>query len=75
MTWAGVLVIAGSVWAMRGMGMGRQDLILLIVGLVGLAVSLWSVAAVVLGAAVVAFRGRGAEALPAMELELSLIHI
>lgn len=69
MTRAGVLVAAGSAWAMRGLGMGRQDLILLIVGLVGLAVVVWSVLATVLGAAVVALRGRSVAPMPAMELE------
>ena len=68
-TWAGVLVAVGSAWAMRGLGMGRQDLILLIVGLVGLAVILWSVLAVMVGAAVVAWRGRSVATMHALELE------
>ena len=69
MTWAGVLVAVGSAWALRGMGMGRQDLILLNIGLVGLAVVSWSVCAVILGAIVVAWKGRAVAPLPALELE------
>jgi hypothetical protein len=69
LTWAGILVAAGSAWAMRGLGLGRQDLILLIVGLVGLAVVIWSTLATMLGAGVVAWRGRSVPPMPAMELE------
>lgn len=54
---------------MRGLGMGRQDLILLIVGLVGLTVVVWSVVATILGAAVVAWKGRSVPPMPPMELE------
>jgi hypothetical protein len=49
--------------------MGRQDLILLNIGLIGLAVVSWSVCAVVMGAAVVAWKGRAIAPLPALELE------
>lgn len=69
LTWAGVLVAGGSAWALRGMGMGRQDLILLNIGLIGLAVVSWSVCGVVVGAAVVAWKGREIAPLPALELE------
>ncbi len=69
MTRAGVLVAAGSAWAMRGLGMGRQDLIFLIVGLVGLVVVVWGVVATVLGAVVVASRGRSVVPMPPLELE------
>ena len=68
-TWAGLLVIVGSTAAFRGMGMGRQDLILLIVGLMGLIISAWSVLSVIAGAAVVAWKSRAVGPAASVELE------
>lgn len=49
LTWGGLAVIAGSVLAFRAFGQGRQDLILLIVGLVGLLIAGWCLLATVIG--------------------------
>ena len=54
---------------MRGMGMARQDLILLNVGLVGLVMVLWSVLAVMLGAAVIALSARKVPPISSVEAE------
>lgn len=50
LTWGGTLLAVGAVVAFRIFGLDRQDLILLIVGLVGLGVFLWCVLATMIGA-------------------------
>jgi hypothetical protein len=50
LTTSGVLVALGSAWAFQYYGMGRIDLILLVIGAIGLALVALSVIAVVVGA-------------------------
>lgn len=62
-------MIGGSLWAFAGFGLWRQDLILFIVGLVGLTLSLWCLLATVIGALRVFIALRDPPPAPTMEIE------
>lgn len=69
LTWGGLLVLTGAVLAFRTFGLGRQDLILLIVGLVGLVMFGWCVLAAAVGAVRVWWSLREIGPTPSVEAE------
>lgn len=58
LTWLGMLVLAGCAWALFDFGLGRIDLILLVVGAVGLGVGVVALLATLLAALLLGLRGR-----------------
>lgn len=69
LTWGGLMVLAGALLAFRTFGQGRQDLILLIVGLVGLSTSGWCLLGTMVGAIRVWWGLREPSAPPPIEAE------
>ncbi len=58
LTWLGLVVLAGSAWALLDFGLGRIDLVLLVIGAVGLGIGVVSLLATLLAAGLLGLRHR-----------------